>query len=204
MSHDLLVQMTYWPFFNPFFSPKVRFRRRTFHEPNLINWITHKKSSVPESIRNACFNWPLQKIPWHTIMLFFCHPKFCISIVFSFSWDHFNSQQKLKTILMQNFGVTNKEHSGMLWYFWSGQFGTAQLFFSPSPAGNFAYGGTLERLWFRDAEFFMYRTKCINYYNVFCKHFDRNEHFLPFELSSMAIMIGVWINSAGLNSLGRP
>ena len=25
-------------------------------------------------------------------------------------------------MLMQNFGVTNKEHYGMLWYFWSGQF----------------------------------------------------------------------------------
>ena len=24
-------------------------------------------------------------------------------------------------MLMQNFGVTNKEHYGMLWYFWSGQ-----------------------------------------------------------------------------------
>ena len=30
-----------------------------------------------------------------------------------------NSQEKLKTILMQNFGVTNKEHYGMLWYFWT-------------------------------------------------------------------------------------
>ena len=56
-------------------------------------------------------------------MLFVFHPKFCISIVFSFSWGHFNSQEKLKTMLMQNFGVTNcyKEHYGMLWYFWSGQ-----------------------------------------------------------------------------------
>ena len=27
----------------------------------------------------------------------------------------------MKTMLMQNFGVTNKEHYGMLWYFWSGQ-----------------------------------------------------------------------------------
>ena len=54
-------------------------------------------------------------------MLFVCHPNFCISIVFSFSWGHFNSQEKLKTMLMQNFGVTNKEHYGMLWYFWSGQ-----------------------------------------------------------------------------------
>ena len=54
-------------------------------------------------------------------MLFVCHPKFCISIVFSFSWGHFNSQGKLKAMLMKNFGVTNKEHYGMLWYFWSGQ-----------------------------------------------------------------------------------
>ena len=25
-------------------------------------------------------------------------------------------------MLMQNFGVANKEYYGMLWYFWSGQF----------------------------------------------------------------------------------
>ena len=31
------------------------------------------------------------------------------------------AQEKLKTMFMQNFGVTNKEHYGMLWYFleWS-------------------------------------------------------------------------------------
>ena len=31
------------------------------------------------------------------------------------------AKKKLKTMLMQNFGVTNKEHYGMLWYFleWS-------------------------------------------------------------------------------------
>ena len=51
----------------------------------------------------------------------FVTPKFCISIVFSSSWGHFNSQKKLKTMLTQTFGVTNKEHYGMLWYFleWS-------------------------------------------------------------------------------------
>ena len=73
------------------------------------------------------------------------------------------------------------------------QFGTAQPLISP-----------LERPWNAfdsDAELFMYRT---NYYNVFCKQFDRNEHFSPFELSSAAIKIGVWINSADLNNLGRP
>ena len=35
---------------------KARFRRRTFHEPNLIPWIKYMKSSASESIRNACFN----------------------------------------------------------------------------------------------------------------------------------------------------
>ena len=54
-------------------------------------------------------------------MLFVCHPKICISTVFSFSWGHFNSREKLKIMLMQKFGVTNKEHYGMLWHFleWS-------------------------------------------------------------------------------------
>ena len=52
----------------------------------------------------------------------------------------------------------------------------------------------LERLWNgfdSDAGLFMYRTLCTNYYNVFCKQFERNEHFSPFELSSAAIKIGV-------------
>ena len=38
-----------------------------------------------------------------------------------------------------------------------------------------------------------------NYYNVFRKQFDQNEHFSPLELSSAAIKI----NTAGLNNLGR-
>ena len=62
---------------------------------------------------------------------------------------------------------------------------------------------TMERLWKgfdSDAELFMFRTL----YNVFCKQFDQNEHFSPFEFSSAGIKIGVWINSGSLNSLGRP
>ena len=44
-----------------------------------------------------------------------------IGIVFSFSWKLKWPQEKLKTTLKQNFGVTNKEHYVMLWYFleWS-------------------------------------------------------------------------------------
>ena len=54
-------------------------------------------------------------------MLFVCHPKVCISIVFSFSGELKWPQEKLKTMLIQIFGVTKKEHYGMLWYFleWS-------------------------------------------------------------------------------------
>ena len=56
-------------------------------------------------------------------MLFFCPPKIlhkhCFQ--FEFSRGYSNSQEKLKTMPMQNFGVTNKKHYGMLWYFWSGQ-----------------------------------------------------------------------------------
>ena len=54
-------------------------------------------------------------------MLFVCHPKVCISSVFSFSWELKWPQEKLKTMLIQIFGVTKKEHYGMLWYFleWS-------------------------------------------------------------------------------------
>ena len=33
------------------------FRRRSFHEPNLIHWIKYMKSSASESIRNAYFNF---------------------------------------------------------------------------------------------------------------------------------------------------
>ena len=44
----------------------------------------------------------------NTIVLLVCPPKFCISIVFVFSWDHFKSQEKLQTMLMQNLGGQTK------------------------------------------------------------------------------------------------
>ena len=45
-------------------------------------------------------------------------PKCRISKMFSFSWELKWPQER--TMLMQNFGGTNKEHYGLLW-FWSGQ-----------------------------------------------------------------------------------
>ena len=46
-------------------------------------------------------------------MLFVCHSKFCINIVFSFSRGHFNSQEELKTMLMQKFWSDKQR---VLWY----------------------------------------------------------------------------------------
>ena len=38
-------------------SSKAQFRRRTFHEPNLITWIKYMKSSASESVKNGYFIW---------------------------------------------------------------------------------------------------------------------------------------------------
>ena len=43
-------------------------------------------------------NTPLAHLP------FICPPKFCISIVFNFSWDGCNTQEKWKTKVVQNSG----------------------------------------------------------------------------------------------------
>ena len=39
-------------------------------------------------------------------------PTFCTTIVFDFSWDDCNTQDKLETMVMQNFGGVNKVHYG--------------------------------------------------------------------------------------------
>ena len=51
------------------------------------------------------------------VMHLICPPKFCISIVFNFSWDSCNTQEKWKTKGMQKFGGrggggANKVHYG--------------------------------------------------------------------------------------------
>ena len=62
-------------------------------------------------------------------MLFFVTPKFCKSIFFSFSWELKWPQEKLKTMLMQNFGLTKKEHIIVCYgIFCGGQLSTSGLF----------------------------------------------------------------------------
>ena len=79
--------------------------------------------SAPASRRQYCLSQlttPENTITYHNALCL--SPKnFSISIAFSFSWELKWPQEELKTMLMQNFGVTNEEHYGMLWYFleWS-------------------------------------------------------------------------------------
>ena len=61
------------------------------------NFIYTKKSNIINS--SWCYLFYL---------LFFVPPKFCISFVFDFYQGNCKSQEKLKTMLMQNFGGTTK------------------------------------------------------------------------------------------------
>ena len=61
----------------------------------------------------------------NTKILFVCPPKFCINVVSIFSWDSQWSQEKIKTMLMQNFGGQTKSimvfllcKQRVLWYFY--------------------------------------------------------------------------------------
>ena len=52
------------------------------------------------------------------------HSKRLVSTVNCHNWCAKRPQEKLKTMIMQNLGVTNKKHYGMLWFFleWSSAF----------------------------------------------------------------------------------
>ena len=68
-------------------------------------WEKEKKvvvlcSCLTQNVKSAAFTFPIMQFVFPT--------KFCLRIVFSFSRDDHWSQEKLKTILMQNFvGKTN-------------------------------------------------------------------------------------------------
>ena len=49
----------------------------------------------------------------NTIILFDCPSNILYKNCFQFSWDHCKCQEKIKTMLMPNFGGTNKEYYGI-------------------------------------------------------------------------------------------
>ena len=52
-------------------------------------------------------------------MLFVCQPKILHKHCFQFLLGVKMAPRETEDNAYQNFGVTNKEHYGMLWYFWS-------------------------------------------------------------------------------------
>ena len=49
-------------------------------------------------------------------MLFVCHPKNFAEALFQFLLGVKMAPRETEDIVMQNFGVINKEHYGLLWY----------------------------------------------------------------------------------------
>ena len=105
-----------------FFPLQALYSKKTLRKNALKGARKYKQHVLmpPGRIGKKCY-WPLQKIPYYTIMLFVCRPKMLHKHCLQLLLGPFISQEKLKTMLMQNFGVRNKEHYGMLWYFleWS-------------------------------------------------------------------------------------
>ena len=88
-----------------------------------------------------CHNWPLQKIPLHTIMLFVCHPDILHEHCLQFLLGVKIAPRESEHNVYAKFGVTNEEHYGILWYFLEWSIENATLFlrlrlsFTPTRSG---------------------------------------------------------------------
>ena len=73
-----------------------------------IHWIFQPGTYASDLLFREESIVQLQSFPYATssfpIMHLICPPKFCINIVFNFSWDGCNTQEKWKTKVMQNLG----------------------------------------------------------------------------------------------------
>ena len=77
---------------------------------------TEKKFKKREIMNTTYVKIKLYRIMYATCisskMQLICPPKFCITIVFNFSWDGCSTQEKWKTKIMQNFWGARKLHYG--------------------------------------------------------------------------------------------
>ena len=112
-----------WPLFHNFRPLVLRQEPwpSRFHLPALWKppdfgiWFLYRaqnsKSGFSQNNQVLLLTTPENTITYHDTVLLVTPPKFCISTVFQFLLGPFNSQEKLKTVLMQNFGgVTNKQY----------------------------------------------------------------------------------------------
>ena len=78
-------------------------------------------TKVTLSIRQPIIDHSRNTVTYHNALCLSPSKPCILKHRFQFLLGPFKSQEKLKTLLMQNFGLTSKEHYGMLWYFleWS-------------------------------------------------------------------------------------
>ena len=82
-------------------------------------------TSVPERARSARKKkWPLQKIPWQTIMLFVCHPKILHKHCLQFLLGPFSPKRNWRQCVRKILGWQTKSIMVCYGTFWSGQFPT--------------------------------------------------------------------------------
>ena len=77
----------------------------------IVIYVTEKETFNTTITIKLQLDKPILKILLYSL---FVLPKFCISIVFVFSWDLQWFQEKLETVIMQSFGGVNKENYGIL------------------------------------------------------------------------------------------
>ena len=109
---------------NPFF--KVMWKRKTKF---ISVFQSDTKTKNEKRSSNAFFNVRRKRKTNSKIQTVFqCHAKtknekwkWNLNSIFPCHRKTVGTKVHALTMLMQNFGETNKEHYGMLWYFWSGQ-----------------------------------------------------------------------------------
>ena len=85
------------------------------------------------------------EIPQHTLMFFVCHPKVLHKLCLQFLLGVKIAPRETENNAYAKFGVTNKEHYGMLWYFleWSIQHKIPEISYAISNGTDkFRFGPT--------------------------------------------------------------
>lgn len=98
-----------------YFQNLLSYGQFPFFQLNATSQISHSTQNFHNSrttnpLPRLTANYPVSKVLKYSM---FFPPKVCIRTVSSISWGRCNSQERIKTILMQNFGRTNRECHGI-------------------------------------------------------------------------------------------
>ena len=122
-------------------------------------------------------------------MLFVCPPKFCIRIAFIFSWDHWKSQEKLETMLMQNLGGQTK--SIMVF----SEVAYSVHFLQTEDLKNGDYGVQTRVIFMQNIQFFHYQfLRAAEAFVRLLQSIDWSRITLP-QSTSSDWLIRIWLNT---------